>query len=325
MVRSKAMVLGCVLAWVAIVGLASSASAAVLAGVVGGAGVHMQYGPQDAGGNYMGIASESYDFYSDAMVASPPTGWGDAFPTWSGAQRPPDGIGYGYVLLAFDPYTGEVWSDIPAVHQLLDPAANNIGHTPTVGISGVDGGDNPVQSDFVVADLARGFAEDCVYITGAFIPAPPGIYAEPFGSFVQTSSDGGLLSTTGWPVYAGGAALMSPGDEVRPYAAGDPLRPSCYDAGDTGDLTFDQTKTWGSTGFWQGYYAGHNGGVADTLMGFEMDGIKGWMRLDFAADRTGVRLTEYYFDVPEPATMTLLALGGLAFLRRKSQTRRGGS
>jgi len=297
MLKSTRNAVSFVLACLAIAAIASPASAVVQAGVVGG-GIHMQYGPQDAGGNYMGIASESYDFYVDTIMMAPPTGWGDGFPTWSGDQRPPDGIGYGYVLLAFNPYTGEVWNDIPAQHQALNPGGGYYGHAPTVSLSGLDSGGNPIESDVVVADLGRGYAEDCVYITGAFLPNPGGIYLEPFGAFVQTSPDGGILSTTGWPVYAGGAALMQPGDEVRPYAAADPDRPDCYDLGDTGDLTFDQTKTWGSTGFWEwyyGYYAGHNGGVADTLVGFEMDNKKGWMRLDFAGDRTGVRLTEYYF------------------------------
>ncbi|MHC4562148.1 MAG: PEP-CTERM sorting domain-containing protein, partial [Planctomycetota bacterium] len=171
----------------------------------------------------------------------------------------------------------------------------------TVGLTGVDGGGSPVASDVVVADLGRGYTEDCVYITGAFIPRPhDGITWEVFGSFLHTSSDGGILSTAGWPIYAGGPAIMSGGEEIRPYAADDPLRPNCYDPNDTGDQNFAQTKTWGSTGFWDpefwgGTYAFHNGGTPGYY-GFEMDGIKGWMRLDFAADRTGVRLTEYYFD-----------------------------
>jgi hypothetical protein len=292
MLKSTINVATAVVACLAIASIASTAGAAVEAGVVGG-GIHMQYGPQDAGGNYLGIASESYDFYTDFG-----TGWGDSFPTWSGTQTPPDGIGYGYVLLAFNPYTGQVWSDIPVAHQALDPANSFTGHTPTVGLTGVDSGGNPIASDVVQYDSAT-YGTDCVYITGAFIPAPTGIVVSAFGSFVQTSSDGGILSTAGWPVYAGGSALMEPGDEVRNYAAGDPDRPDCFDPGDTGDLNFNQTKTWGYSAFWDEVwgYAGSNGGAADNLIGFEMDGKKGWMRLDFSAHRTGVRLTEYYFDV----------------------------
>ncbi len=304
MLISKRNIVSVILACLAIAAIVSPASAVVEAGVVG-AGIHRQYGPQDAGGNYLGIAAESYDFYTDFITDPPPTGWGNGFPTWSGTQRPPDGIGYGYVLLAFDPYTGEVWNDIPAQHQLTDPASTNMrpGGNTSADISGVDAGGNPITSDFVVADMGRGYTEDTVYITGEFIPRPhDGITWEPFGAFVYTSPDGGILSTTGWPTYAtGGAALMQPGDEVRTYAAADPDRPNCYDPGDTGDLTFDQTKTWGHTGFWDwgwGLYSGTNGGAADNLYGFEMDGMKGWMRLDFAADRTGIRLTEYYFDAP---------------------------
>ncbi|KKN85696.1 hypothetical protein LCGC14_0276800 [marine sediment metagenome] len=297
-------VVSLVLACLAIVGVASPASAVVQAGVVGG-GIHNQYGPQDAGGNYMGIASESYDFYSDALWGF--TGWGDNFPTWSGAQRPPDGIGYGYVLLAFNPYTGEVWNDIPATHQALNPAGTYSGHTPTVGLTGVDGNGDPVSSDVVTEDLARGYAEDTVYITGAFIPRPnDGVNVEPFGSFVNTSADGGILGVlsgsrevaynTSW------GALLPDGAEVKTYAAGDGDRPGGMYGDPGGDLDFDHNKTWGYTGFWnwRGWYAGDEGGVADSIFGFEMDGIKGWMRLDFAANHSGVRLTEYYFDLLVP-------------------------
>ena len=302
MLKSTRNVMSFILACVAIVAVASPASAVVEAGVVGG-GIHMQYGPQDAGGSYMGIASESYDFYVDTILMSPPTGWGDGFPTWSGAQRPPDGIGFGYVLLAFNPYTGEVWNDIPAQHQALNVGGGYYGHTPTVGLTGVDVGGSPVASQVVQPDLVRGYTEDTVYITGAFMPAPAGITWSAFGSFVQTSDDGGILATEGWPVYAGGPALMDPGQEVRTYAPYEAGRPDCFEDESDKALTFDQTKTWGYTGFWDenyGWYSGSNGGAADNIYGFEMDGIKGWMRLDFAAHRTGVRLTEYYFDDAVP-------------------------
>jgi len=94
-------------------------------------------------------------------------------------------------------------------------------------------------------------------------------------------------------------ALLPSGAEVREYTAGDPARPTGMYGDPGGDLDFDHNKTWGYTGFWNwswGFYAGDEGGVADSLFGFEMDGGVGWMRLDFAGHRSGVRLTEYYFE-----------------------------
>ena len=177
MVRSRIGLLGAVLASLVIAGIAAPAGAVVQAGVVG-SGIHMQYGPQDTSGNYMGIASESYDFYSDGIYG---TGWGSNFPTWSGDQRPPDGAGYGYVLLAFNPYTGEVWSDIPATHQALNPAGTYSGHAPSVNKTGPSGlPDDPgtpgidesiVQSD-VVQYATTSFNSDCVFITAEFLPRP---------------------------------------------------------------------------------------------------------------------------------------------------------
>jgi len=286
--------------------VASPAGAAVEAGVVGG-GIHVQYGPQDTGGNYMGVASESYDFYSDGIYG---TGWGDNFPTWSGDQRPPDGAGYGYVLLAFDPYTGEVWTDIPDTHQALNPAGTYSGHAPSASKSGPSGlPDDPGTPDVdeslvrsaVVSYSTKAFSEDCVYITGEFIPRPnDGVNDEPFGSFVNTSSDGGILSVDPWAAYnTSWGALLPAGAEVKTYGAADPDRPTGMYQDPGGDLDFDHNKTWGYVGFWNwswGYYSGDAGGVADSIFGFEMDGGRGWMRLDFAAHRTGVRLTEYYFD-----------------------------
>ena len=307
MLKSTTKVAGVILACLAIAGIASPAGAAVEAGVVGG-GVHMQYGPQDTNGDYMGIASESYDFYSDAIYG---TGWGNNFPTWSGDQRPPDGAGYGYVLLAFNPYTGEVWSDIPNTHQALNPAGTYSGHAPSVSKTGPSGlPDDPgtpgidesiVQSDVVQYEY-RSFESDCVYITAEFLPRPNDtVTVEPFGSFVNTSADGGVLSVDPWVTYnTGWGALLPDGAEVRTYTAADPNRPVGMYGDPGGDLDFDHNKTWGYTGFWNwswGYYAGDEGGVADSIFGFEMDGIRGWMRLDFSGNRSGVRLTEYYFDL----------------------------
>lgn len=344
MMRSKTAVVGCILACLAVAGIASTANAAVVAGVVGGAGIHMQYGPQNASGDYLGIASESYEALADYAL-----GWTDLFPTWSGAQTPPDGLGVGYVLLAFNPYTGEVWNDIPVEYQALSghPTYASMGaHAPTVGLTDVDGDSNPIASDVVQADLGRGYAEDTVFITGAFVYGPAGAEAfHTYGAYLNTSSDGGILSTRGnaESIYsvpalagvAGGPALMAGGEEIRPYLAGDPLRPLMYDTTDLQDQNFDQTKTWANTPFWyddgagnSGFW-GYDGPVAGfDYYGFEMDGIRGWMKLGFTAPGlavNGIRLTEYYFDIPEPATMTLLAIGGLAILRRKSKIPSGRS
>ena len=310
MIRSKGAAIGCILVCLAIAGLASSASAAVIAGQVGG-GIHMQYGPQDAGGNYLGIASESYEALTDWT-----TGW------WSfvtGAT--PDGGASGFVLLAFDPYTGEVWSQVPDEQQALGRAGSYTGHTPTIGLTGVDGGGNAISSDVAQADLARGYTENTIFVTSIFAAYAP--YYQ-YGMLLNTSPDGGILASPGVPGVAGERALLFGGEEIRPYLAGDPAYPPLYDPTYGGDLTFDPTKTQGYNEWWYddgagtSGYLGHNG--QSGYVGFEMDGTRGWMMLDFsetAAGSGGVRLTEYYFDVPEPATMSLLGIGGIAVLIRR--------
>ncbi len=307
MIRSRSTVIGCILACLAIVGLASSASAAVFAGTVGG-GIHMQYGPQNAGGDYLGIASESYEMITDYS-----TGF------WTLATGPtPDGaFSNGFVLLAFDPYTGQVWNNIPTEHQALDYAGYT-GHAPEIALNDVDGGGDPISSDVVVADMGRGYSEDTVYITGVFNSYAP-YYL--YGLMVHTSADGGLLASAG--AVTGERGLLAPGDEVRVYPAGDPAMPAVFDPTYVAGVDMDFTRTtasayaqwWYDDGTTVGW-AGLNGQAG--LFGFEMDGIRGWMQLDFTTTTAGgVRLTEYYFDIPEPATMSLLAIGGIAALIRR--------
>jgi hypothetical protein len=291
--------------------MASSAGADVIAGQVG-SGIHMQYGPQNAGGDHLGIASESYEALTDWV------GWWGFVAT--GAT--PDGLASGFVLLAFDPYTGEVWSQVPDEQQALGGAGSYTGHAPTVGLNDVDGGGNPISSDVVQANMGRGYTEDTIFITSIFADLAP--YYQ-YGMLLNTSPDGGILAAPGIPGVAGERALLYGGEEIRPYLLGDPAYPPLYDPTYGGDITFDPTKTqafndwWYDDGAGTSGYLGHNG--EGGIFGFEMDGIRGWMQLDFSpgAGAGGVRLTEYYFDAPEPVTMSLLALGGLALLKRRKK------
>jgi len=266
--------------------LASSASAAVQAGVVGGAGIHNQYGPQNAGGDYLGIASESYEALTD---------WEAGFWEFVAAQTTPDGFA-GFVLLAFDPYTGEVWSQVPDDQQALGGAGSYVGHAPTVGLSDVDGGGDPISSDVAVQDMGRGYTDDTIFITTLFADFAP--YYQ-YGMSVHTSPDGGLLAGPG-PV-SGERGLLYGGEEIRPYGAGEAL--PVYDAVYAGlaqDFSYTTAQAYNDWWYAEGetsVYAGHNG--EGGLFGFEMDGIRGWMQLDFSpgAGAGGVRLTEYYFDL----------------------------
>ncbi len=254
-------------------------------GVVGG-GIHQVYG----GGN--GIASESYDWYLDW-----PVGWDDIFPAAeSGTPHlAPSGFP-GYLLLALNPYTGEVWTDVPLTHQANNPGSSYVGHAPDTLLPGGDWVSNLVPS-------ATGLLEDCIFITTEY--RWDGSYGA-FGAFVTVSSDGAVLGTPDG--YGGHAGIdshlpnnLGVGTAIEPAGAMEW----------TNDL-------YGHVGWWAGYYAGTDGGGTGNY-GFEMDGIKGWISLNFAGNRSGVRLNEYYFDVPEPATMSLLAIGGIAALIRRKK------
>lgn len=74
----KKRLMSCVLACAAIVGVTSLANAQVQSGVVG-SGIHQQFGPQDDNGNYLGMSSDSYDWYVDPGFSY----------TYPGATSPP--------------------------------------------------------------------------------------------------------------------------------------------------------------------------------------------------------------------------------------------
>ncbi len=345
MMRSKTTVVGCILACLAVAGIASSANAAVFAGVVGGPGsIHMQYGPQDdPTGDYLGIAAESYEGLWD---------WGSGF--WASLPGPPTGTSYpgenpSFILLAFDPYTGEVWNRVPDEHKGLAGGSTYYSypaHPVSAYAVGEDGGGSPIYSDVVQADMGRGwiddgnrgggYTEDTIFITSMWRDYRPYFL---FGMTIGTSPDGGLLGSPTelvgeeTPIQAPAErALLSQGDEVRPYGAGEAL--PVFDPAFAGQAQdFSHTETYGQSVWWEDPYSGaydHVEGLSGEagLFGFEMDGIRGWMRLDFSIRYTddpityavgvgGVRLTEYYFDIPEPATMSLLAIGGIAALIRR--------
>jgi hypothetical protein len=290
----KTRLVSCVLACAAVVGITSTANAQVQYGVVG-SGIHMQFGPQDTNGTYLGIASESYDPWVD------PGQWETVLPT-IGVSTSPNPRDYrddgtaaeGYVLLALNPYTGEVWTDIPVAHRAYnaDSTPNTstyTGHAGNTVISGPSGlADDPGTPDVdesllysdVVTNLtpsSTGYANDCIYFTAELWEE--GQYQ--FGGFAGTSSDGGILVDNTYYTPAD-PLLMSVGQTVEA----------------TGSQPFS-TEVIGPIGTAYidlGQWSGGWGSTVGTY-GFEMDGIKGWLRADFAGNRTGVRLTEYYFDV----------------------------
>jgi hypothetical protein len=291
MIRTRHLI-WCALVCVAV---ASVAAGQVQYGVVGD-GLHVQFGPQDANGNYLGIASESYDPWVD------PGQWEPVFPTL-GTSTSPNTRPYrdegtaaeGYIMLALNPYTGEVWTDIPVEHRAYnaDSTPNTTtytGHAGNTVISGPSGlpddpGTPDIDESLVYSDVVTnmtpsitGYDDNCIYFTAE-------LWEEvqyQFGGFAGTSPDGGILVDNTYYTPAD-PLLMSVGQTVEET----PGRPFSTEViGPMGTAYID----WGQ---WSGGW-----GSTVATFGFEMDGIKGWLRADFAGNRTGVRLTEYYFDIP---------------------------
>ena len=282
MLKSTNNVAGAILACLAIAAITSMAGA-VQYGVVGG-GKHVGYGPQDTGGNYMGIASESYDPWVDGGQ------WDSIFPAGAPSPNtwPTDPLADGYVLLALNPYTGEVWTDVPLEHQAHNPAGSYSGHGQGTMISGPSGlPDDPgtpgvdeslVYSDWVsnLTVPVTGYLQDCIYVTAE-------LYLEgqyQFGTFITASPDGAILA---------GSDYYDPADHLQ-MSVGQTVEASA-------GVFVDDVIGLIGTAYQGGGYSGTWGSTVGK-MGFEMDGIKGWVRFDYSGQRCGVRLTEYYFDLP---------------------------
>ncbi|HDZ20253.1 hypothetical protein LCGC14_0018520 [marine sediment metagenome] len=277
MLKSTNNVACAILACLAITAITSTAAGAVQYGVVGG-GIHVQYGPQDTSGNYMGIVSESYDAYSD-------NGWYDTFP--ADISTAPNGE-EGHVLLALNPYTGEVWTDVPLTHQAYNPSGTYSGHSPGVMISGPSGlpddpGTPDVDESLVYSDWvsnlivpSTGYLEDAIYVTAQRIPG----VQDNGGTYVTTSPDGGILADPFWFPEPADPIYLSQGQEVV----------------ESGGNVFLEEVIGRICAFdwlgWRGGWGSYNG-----TLGFEMDGIKGWIKFNYSGNRSGVRLTEYYFDL----------------------------
>jgi len=261
------------------------AAVLVLAAVSVASAGTVQYGVV-GGGIYAApnISSESYDWWVDYS-------WDWNFPT----TDPSTVTGHdGYVLLALNPYTGEVWTTIPNDQQAVGGVGGNYeGHASS--LTGT-----PLLN---LTPSATGLSEDCIFITAEFQPDGSWAY---FGAFIQTSSDGGIYSAGSDGTFAGIDDYYG-----QSHSVGDVIGASGFLV--PGSAT---SVVYGYVGAFNGWgYAGDSGTF--TTVGFQMDGIDGWMSLTLSGDRSGVTLNEYYFDVPEPATMGLLAFGGIAALIRR--------
>jgi hypothetical protein len=236
------------------------------------------------------VSSESYDWYVDYD-------WDSVFPLPTdnpAGNKAPSGF-EGYILLALNPYTGDIWTDIPVQYQ----AAGGVGAGYTGHASSLTG--TPLTN----YDPAGDVSQDCIYIQAEHRWDGGGGY---FGSFIGASADGGIL-TDG---YDGEFPAGLNNWYAKGHSVGDTI-----DAGAGTWISGTSDHAFGHVGAhnWM-WYTGTGGGGSATL-GFQMDGIEGWMSLSFSGDRSGVTLNEYYFDVPEPATMSLLGLGGIAALIRR--------
>ena len=156
-------------------------SAQVTYGVVGQGGTHEDY---TDGGKTAGIASASYDYWIShgPWYAPPVSGFGDQSPDNEGA-----------VLLAFNPYTGEVFTEISRNHQYFNTrGAYNGGGHGSLGTAAsflASGGAFPTAATHPMPSNA--ISEDTIAFTTELRPNGAGNWV--VGIYAQASADGAIL------------------------------------------------------------------------------------------------------------------------------------
>jgi hypothetical protein len=257
-------------------GIPFSALAEVKYGIVDPGGIHKDY---TDGGKTKGVGSASYDYWiSDGPWNAPPAaGFGDQ-----------SGDNEGAVLLALNPYTGEIFTQVGGNDQYFNPAGaysgGGHGSFGTAAQFATDGGIYPeAQNNALPDDAAAG---DMIVFTTELRPDGGGNYV--VGMYAMASADGAILGDFD-PGHAGintyNPHFLSSGESVGASGSfdGADIRVYCGYIG------------WGGC-CWFGQF----GGAGQRGIGFELDGYKGWIRIDVSGDRAGLVLKEYYFEAAAP-------------------------
>ncbi len=235
-------------------------------------GVHHDY---TAGGTLAGIGSASYDYWISRgpWNAPPASGFGDQSADNEGA-----------VLLAFNPYTGEVFTQIAAPDQYLNPLASYSGGGHSSLGSAAEflsrGGIYPTAATHPLPLDA--FSDNTIAFTTELRPDGAGAWV--VGLYAQASEDGAILGRMD-PGHAGIATY-------NPH-----FLQAAEEVGSAGSFSGSDIRVYcGYIGWGGAAWMGQFGGAGEKGIGFELDGHLGWARVLVSGDRAGLILLEYYFE-----------------------------
>ena len=259
-----------------LLGIPFTVLAEVKYGQVDAGGIHKDF---TDGGKTRGVGSASYDYWiSDGPWKAPPAlGFGDQ-----------SGDNEGAVLLALNPYTGEIFTQVAANEQYFNPTGNYSGRGHSSFGSPIDfaaaGGIYPDKENNPLPDEVPD--EDLIVFTTELRPDGSGNYV--VGMYAMATTDGAILGEFD-PGHAGintyNPHFLSDGEVVGASGSfdGADIRVYCGYIG------------WGGAA-WFGQF----GGAGQRGIGFELDGHKGWIKIDVSGDRAGLELKEYYFAAEAP-------------------------